>query len=51
MFDLDDITDENNKKYLEKWPYIPYHWYRNLINGGSGSGKTNALLNLVKTRK
>ena len=28
-----------------EWPYIPNHPYRILIAGGSGSGKTNALLN------
>ena len=30
------------------WLYIPDHPYRILIIGGSGSGKTNALLNLIK---
>ena len=30
------------------WPYIPDHPYRNLIIGGSGSGKTNVLLNPIK---
>ena len=30
------------------WPYILDHIYRILIIGGSGSGKTNLLLNLVK---
>ena len=29
-------------------PYIPDHRYRILIIGGSGSGKTNTLLNLIK---
>ena len=28
--------------------YIPDHPYRILIIGGSGSGKTNVLLNLIK---
>ena len=28
-------------------PYIPDHPYRILIIGGSGSGKTNALINLI----
>ena len=32
----------------EKWPYILDHPYRILIIGGSGSGKTNTLLNLIK---
>ena len=47
MINLDDITNENNKEHNEKWPYIPDHPYRILIIGGSGSGKTNALLNLI----
>ena len=29
------------------WPEVPDHLYRKLIVGGSGSGKTNALLNLL----
>ena len=32
------------------WPYVPDHPYRFLIIGGSGSGKTNVLLNLVKNQ-
>ena len=47
MINLDSITNENNKKHNEKWPYIPDHPYRILIIGGSGSGKTNTLLNLI----
>ena len=48
MINLDSITNENNKKQNEKWPYIPDHPYRIVIIGGSESGKTNALLNLIK---
>ena len=48
MVNLDDIRRENNKEHNEKWPYIPYHAYRILTIGGSGSGKTNTLLNLIK---
>ena len=33
------------------WLYIPDHPYRILIIGGSGSGKTNALLNLIKHQR
>ena len=33
------------------WPYIPDHPYRILIVGGSGSGKTNVLLNLMKHQR
>ena len=29
------------------WPYIPDHPYRILITGGSGSGKTKTLINLI----
>ena len=47
MINLDSITNKNNKKHNEKWPYIPDHPYRILIIDGSGSGKTNALLNLI----
>ena len=47
MINLDSITNENNKKRNEKWSYIPDHPYRILIIGGSGSGKTNALINLI----
>ena len=45
---LDSITNKNKKKHHEKWPYVPEHPYRIIITGGSGSEKTNALLNLIK---
>ena len=47
MINLDSTTNENNKKHNEKWPYIPDHPYRILTTGGSGSRKTNTLLNLI----
>ena len=47
MFNLDDITNKKDKEHNERWPYIPDHWYRILIFGGSASGKANALLNLI----
>ena len=28
MINLDSITNENNKKHNEKWPYIPDYPYR-----------------------
>ena len=37
---------ENNPN----WPYIPDHPYRILIIGGSGTGKANALLNLINNQ-
>ena len=48
MFNLDEIANENSKEHNEKWPYIPDYSYRILIIGGSGSGETNALPNLIK---
>ena len=42
MFNLNAITNKNNKVDDKKWPY------RMLIIGPSGSGKTNALLNLIQ---
>ena len=48
MINLDSIISENNKEHNEKWPYIPDHLCRILIIGGSGSGKTNTLINLIK---
>ena len=38
------------KQHNLNWPYIPDHPYRILILGGSGSGKTNALLNLINNQ-
>ena len=47
MINLDSVTNENNKKHNEKWPYIPDHPYETIIIGGFGSGKRNALINLI----
>ena len=47
MINFDDLTKENIKKHNPNWPQIPDHAYRVLIVGGSGSGTTNALLNLL----
>ena len=48
MINFDEYTNENKKKHSPNWPYIPDHPYRILIIGSSGSGKTNALLNLIE---
>ena len=50
MINLDSITNENSKEHNEKWPFISDHAYRILIIGGSGSGKTNALFNLINEK-
>ena len=47
MINFDDYANENKTQYNLIWPYIPDHPYIILIIGGSGSGKTNALLNLI----
>ena len=50
MINLDDYANENKIKHNLKWPYIPHYAYIILIIGGSGSGKTNALLNLINNQ-
>ena len=51
MINLDNIINNNNKGLNENWSYIPDHPYRILIIGGSGSGKTNMLLNLINEQR
>ena len=46
MMKFDDVRGENTITHNLKWPYIPYH-PQVLIIGGSGSRKTNTLLNLI----
>ena len=50
MINFDEYTNENRIKHYPNWPYIPDHSHRILIIGGSGSGKTNALLNLIQNQ-
>ena len=50
MINFDEYTNENKTEHNSKWPYIPDHPYRILVAGGSGSGKTNALLNLINNQ-
>ena len=47
MISLDSIANENKIEHNEKWSYIPDHPHRIIIIGGSRSGKTNALINLI----
>ena len=52
MINFDEYTNENKKEHNLNWPYIPDHSYRILIIGGSGTGKTNALLlNLINNQQ
>ena len=48
MINYDDVMKENIKDHNPNWLQIPNNPYRILIIGGSGSGKTNALFNLIK---
>ena len=50
MINFDDYTNENKLKHNPDWPYIPDNPCRILIIGGSGSGKTNTLLNLINNQ-
>ena len=47
MLNFDLNTKEGIKVHNSNWPQFPNHLYRILIIGGSGFGKTNALLNLI----
>ena len=51
MINFDEYTNENKKEHNLNWPCIPDHPYRILIIGGSGTGKTNALLNLINNQQ
>lgn len=42
-----EVTVEYTQERNPSWPQIPDHPYRILIFGGSGLGKTYALLNLM----
>ena len=50
MINFDDYTNKYIIEHNAKWSYIPDHPYRILIVVGSGSGKTNALLNLINNQ-
>ena len=43
-----DIMMNHNPNRDSNWSYIPDYRYRILIIDGSGSSKTNVLLNLIK---
>ena len=48
MINFDDCANENKTEHNKNWSYIPDKPYRIVIVGGSGSGKTNVLLNLIE---
>ena len=47
MINFDSYTNLNKSKHNPNQPYIHDHPYRILLTRGSGSGKTNTLLNLI----
>ena len=50
MINFDDYANENKTEHNLRRLYLPYHPHRILIIDGSGSGKTNALLNLINNQ-
>ena len=50
MINFDDHTNENKTEHSPKLPYISDNLYTILIIGGSGSARTNALLNLINNQ-
>ena len=47
MINFDDVTEENIKEHNSNRPEFLDHPFKILIVGGSGTGKINALLNLI----
>ena len=48
---MENYDESVNINHNLNWPDIPDHPYRILMIDGSGSGKTNALLNLIKLQR
>ena len=47
IINFEDVTREKRQEHNARWKQIPDHPNRILVAGGSGSGKTNALLSLI----
>ena len=50
MINFDDYANENKTEHNIKRLYIGDHPYRIIIIGGSGSGKSSPLLNLINNQ-
>ena len=50
VVNFDDYVNKNKIEHNKNWQNIPDHPYRILIIGGSGSRKTNVLLNLIENK-
>lgn len=51
LINVDNVPREVPITHNLNWASIPDHPYITLITGGSGSGKTNVLLNLIYYRE
>ena len=47
MTNYSDVVKESIKEHKSGWTKIPDHPYKILITGGSRSGKTNSLFNVI----
>ena len=50
MINFDNYTNENKTQHNLRWSCVPHDPYRIHIARGSGSRKTNALLNLINNQ-
>ena len=50
MINFGDYVNKHNAEHNKNWPYVLDYPYRILIIGGSGSEKTNLLLNLIENQ-
>ena len=50
MINFDEYTNERKTEHNSEWPEIPDRPYKIHIAGCSGSGKTNAFLNLISNQ-
>ena len=48
MISFDNCVNENKTEHNKNWPHTPDKPYRILLIRGSGSGKTNLVLNLIE---
>ena len=48
MISFDNYVNENKTEHNKNWPHTPDKPYRILLTRGSGSGKTNLVLNLIE---